>query len=227
LKHGEVERALIQRAACDPLFSNASPEQHRPRRWNGQLQARLRDVTLSRVPTGDPTIAAARPFRLKPYNLGAVLRLQAEDLLIAQYFPTNVGVHLAKLIVAADGHAEFAEYLTRPPRPSRFQHHSWTLTAEPLDSLGQRLAALGPLDREVAFERFEDWESTEYEEPLRRSVRYWHGGSRTASFLPTDALVQKAAGDRHLAANYRRAFEAAWETIAEVMDAARAATGDL
>lgn len=162
-----------------------------------------------------------RRQRLKPYNSGAALALnERRDLLIAQYFPSNEGIHMTRLIVQIDGVTEFAEYLTRPPESPKFWHRLGQLSNDELVPLRSKLLVLCPLEKEIAFDEI-DCDYGEYQEPRSRLLRHWCNGVQTYSTLPTPPFFSEFAIDDRVSNAYRQAFEAAWGIVAHVIDRER------
>jgi hypothetical protein len=157
--------------------------------------------------------------RLKSQNIGAVLKLQDGDLLIAHVFPPSRGVHVLKLIVTGAGEAEFAEYLIPPRETLQFTHRRFQVAPHDLASLR---AALDELCRLRAALGVEEDDTDAYEEPSRRLLRHWCSGTDAFSVSPSEELYEDYAIPDSVRDPYRTAFEAAWQIANAFLDQGRA-----
>jgi len=114
--------------------------------------------------------------RLKSHKSGARYLLRPEDVVIASYFPISLKAHQVRCIISHGRDAERGEWTSTQP----FSHSTRETTSDQIDrleSLFHRLAELQPWANADGY-------SEDYEEPVRRTMRFWIDRTEIGAFLP-------------------------------------------
>lgn len=157
--------------------------------------------------------------RLNTHNMGAVLKLNRGDLLIAHVFPLSRGIHLVRLIVTEAGQAEYGEYLIPPREEQQFFHGHVEVIPGDLEALRNALDDLCSARNDIDF----DDDSDEYEEPTRRLLRHWCHGTDTFSVSPSDGFYTDYEVHDGLREAYVDRFETAWRITNRLIEQGRTA----
>lgn len=151
--------------------------------------------------------------RLRRSSAGAQLLLHQDDLLIAQFLPLSRGVHIVKIVVATDGRAEYAEYDVIPNKYDRFVHQLTTLDQGVVRAFRRDLRDLARLQESIGFEQGSD--DGEYEEPTRRSLRYWSDGKEVCSSLPIASFLECRRAEAAIREKHSDLFQSLWTRVLE------------
>lgn len=136
--------------------------------------------------------------RLKPHKQGARHALQPSDVVIASYFPVSVTVHQVRAIISNDHDSERGEWQSTQP----FKHNTVSVGAAKVRELEQLLGSLATLQPWSNVEGYHE----EYEEVVRRLLRFRANDIEVHAFLPRHSLWDKF----QVSPEGVRAFETAW-----------------
>lgn len=149
-------------------------------------------------------------------SVGGKLRVHPSDLFVAQLLPLSSGIHVLKVAVECNGHVEVAEYKMPAQEGREFELRGLRLTESETVNIRASLTTLAEV-HDLTFTGDEDYDLSDYQDPLRRLIGYWHRNREVYSIALTDEFFSDMRVADRVRVQYSAAFERAWGHVLEIL----------